>query len=101
MESDPSIEAINEELDAEFTLWRKHGIDPINIHINGFMLDMQVHSLINYLIDNNIVDKSKLELEFKQRTVERLRELRREIVKQQSSLARTKPILDPNGRPFL
>ncbi len=63
----------NEAIQEEIEEWHKSGIDPSGITIHGFFLDVQVRTILTYLIDHGFINQDKLNELYRTKLLEELK----------------------------
>ena len=91
----PVVQLLSQELEEENAIWMKLGLDVTQMHTDTMALASQLHALIEYVIENEIVDRDDLDTRFLNLLIKRKKETRGMIMKQ---MAQSK-ILGPDGKP--
>lgn len=95
-------ENLDDAINSEIQMWQLNEIDPQQVTINAFLLDMWFFSLMEFLVEKDLIVKDELMTFYKKRLLNRLRELRPQILtqinaaKKQTLLPNT-GIFGPNG----
>lgn len=98
------IENLNVDLRNELQLWELGGIDPGNISVNGFLQDVWIFAIRDFLVEKGLIDDLEFTAFYKERLLSKLKEMRpvcmKAVEEAKRQIMSSPGIIGPSGQPL-